>query len=206
MPDEPIQSASTPQSGVSRALAGAELKALWRQVQADDARAFEQVYRACSGLVFGLCLRMTANQAAAEDCTQATFIQAWEKRLSFRGDSQLNTWLHRIAVNAVLGRGRQEGRLREVLDEYAEVTVTEQGYGSLPAGGDRDLERAIAALPERGRQVFVLHAIHGYKHEEVGQMMGIAAGTSKAHYHRSRELLQSTLADGADHHSDGVKQ
>ncbi len=176
----------------------ADLRKLWLNVLEGDQRAFEAVYHACSGAVFGLCLRMTANRATAEDCLQATFIAAWEKRSSFRGDSRLTTWLHRIAVNAVLGRGRTEGRLREVVAEYAaeyaEVTATEELFGT---ASDLDLERAIANLPERSRQVFVLHAIHGYKHEEVAEMMGIASGTSKAHYHRSRELLQATLSDGS---------
>ena len=118
------------------------------------------------------------------------FVQAWVKRGSFRGDARLTTWLHRIAVNEVLGRGRSEGRLQAVVGEYARETddsVTPM------AGADIDLERAIAELPERSRQVFVLHAVHGYKHTEVGEMMGIAPGTSKAHFHRSRELLQERL-------------
>lgn len=172
-----------------------DLGQLWSKVLEGDQKAFESVYKACSGAVHGLCLRMTANKATADDCTQATFVQAWVKRESFRGDSQLKTWLHRIAVNEVLGRGRSEGRLREVLDEYGSLGADTVELSGSP---DMDLERAIAALPERSRQVFVLHAIHGYKHDEVGQMMGIASGTSKAHFHRSRELLQNTLGSSPD--------
>lgn len=162
----------------------ADLVVLWRQVLNNDQRAFEAVYAACSGAVYGLCQRMTANAAAADEATQATFVQAWVKRASFRGDAALNTWLHRIVANEVLGRGRSEARRREVHEDYSDY-----GEGSMVTNNstDVDLERAIAALPERSRQVFVLHAIHGYKHTEVGEMMGIAAGTSKAHYHRSRE-------------------
>ena len=172
-----------------------DLVALWAQVRDDDHLAFESVYAVCSGAIFGLCLRMTANRAAAEDCLQATFIAAWEKRASFRSESRLSTWLHRIAINAVLGRGRSEGRRQEVMDQYSELAPAGQSFSEdlFGAGVDIDLERAIADLPERSRQVFVLHAIHGYKHNEVGEMMGIAAGTSKAHYHRSRELLQASL-------------
>ena len=195
MADDPP---SAPDSGAVDAFkpAAPDLGALWERVLLGDQRAFEGVYNACSGAVYGLCVRMTANKATADDCTQATFLQAWVKRASFRGDSNLKTWLHRIAVNEVLGRGRSEGRLREVLDEYTSVGAADRAFRDSP---DMDLERAIAALPERSRQVFVLHAIHGYKHDEVGKMMGIATGTSKAHFHRSRELLQGSL--GA--HRDG---
>jgi len=103
----------------------------------------------------------------------------------------------------VLGRGRREGRLREVIDEYAQDTpLWTHSDSAEDALLDRELERAIATLPERGRQVFVLHALHGYKHSEVGEMMGIAAGTCKAHYHRSRELLQQHLAQTPNAGSD----
>ena len=199
MADEPPKSVHGAAPGDGQAVA-ADLVTLWQRVLNDDQQAFEAVYAACSGAVYGLCLRMTANTAAADDATQATFVQAWVKRASFRGDAALNTWLHRIAVNEVLGRSRSEARRREVHDEYSDF-----GVGSMATNShaDVDLERAIAALPERSRQVFVLHAIHGYKHTEVGEMMGIAAGTSKAHYHRSREILQSVLASsttgGATH-------
>lgn len=176
--------------GVASSVPGVDLAALWQRVLRNDQRAFESVYRACSGAVYGLCLRMTANTAVADDATQATFVQAWVKRESFRGDAALKTWLHRIAVNEVLGRGRSEGRFREVIDEYGQLEASDAVVNHSP---DMDLERAIAALPERSRQVFVLHAIHGYKHDEVGEMMGIAAGTSKAHFHRSREILQKSL-------------
>ena len=56
-----------------------------------------------------------------------------------------------------------------------------------------DLERAIGALPERARQVFVLYGIYGYGHEDTAAMLGIAVGTSKAHYHRARALLRVAL-------------
>ena len=180
---------------------------LWVRVREGDRAAFELVYRALAGQVFALCLRMTASRACAEDCVQATFIAAWEKRRSFRGDSQLTTWLHRIAINKVLGEGRRDGRRRELLDSYATesqpATAQFTGWGvDRDLDLDRDLEKAISALPERNRQVFVLHAIHGYKHEEVGALLGIASGTSKAHYHRSRQILRTALVPP----STGVQQ
>ena len=69
-----------------------------------DARAFEALYRSHSGKVYGLCLRMTGNAAEAEDCVQEAFIQAWNKLDKFRGEAAFGTWLHRVAVNVVLGR------------------------------------------------------------------------------------------------------
>lgn len=171
------------------------LRGLWRKVRDGDNRAFEQVYRHCVGAVYGLCLRMTANPALAEECTQRTFVKAWRNVEKFRGDSKLTTWLHRIAVNEVLGNGRYENRYRTVVDDFGEDAETRAAFGGSP---DLDLECAIAQLPQRMRQVFILHAVYGYQHNETATMLGIATGTSKAHFHRARQMLQDALGDNHD--------
>ncbi len=159
--------------------------------QRGDTRAFEVLYRRHVDRVYGLCLRMTGNVSDAEDCTQDAFIQAWAKLGKFRGDSAFGTWLHRIAVNSVLGRMRKSKRERERLQLVADTEprrVTTPDSGSL-----RDLSEAIGRLPEGARHVFVLHAVYGYSHEEAGDMLGIAQGTSKAQLHRARRLLTQQL-------------
>ncbi len=170
----------------------AELNRLWRQAREGDDAAFEQVYRATVGVVYGLCLRMTANPAQAEESTQRTFIKAWQHLREYRGDARLSTWLHRIAVNEVLGSGRWERRYRRFVNEFA---VSTDIYQTPNGNSDHDLERAIALLPPRARQVFVLHAVYGYQHDETADLLDIAIGTSKAHYHRARQLLQNALGD-----------
>lgn len=165
--------------------AEADLVELCARARTGENAAFEQLYRATVGTVHGLCLRMTTDHALAEDCTQKTYVRAWQKLHQFRGDSAPTTWLHRIAVNEVLGSFRQERRHRAE-SEVPDVPA--------PDGTpDIDLERAIAQLPERQRQVFVLHGIYGYGHEQAADMLDIAVGTSKAHYHRAREMLRGML-------------
>lgn len=156
-----------------------------------DASAFEALYREHVGKVYGLCLRMTGNASEAEDCTQEAFIQAWRKLGKFRGDSTFATWLHRVAVNAVLGRMRRSRRERDRLQAVGELereTTTRGDSGDL-----EDLQQAVDGLPEGARHVFVLHAVYGYSHEETGEMLGIAAGTSKAQLHRAKRLLAQQL-------------
>ncbi|MEX0975852.1 MAG: RNA polymerase sigma factor [Woeseia sp.] len=161
------------------------------RAQRADVTAFEAIYRAHVDRVHGLCLRMTGNASEAEDCTQEAFIQAWRQLSKFRGDSSLATWLHRIAVNAVLGRmrkaRREQDRIKAVSDAYRETP----SIGD--SGGLRDLEYAMDALPSGARHVFVLHAVYGYSHEETGAMLGIASGTSKAQLHRAKRLLAQQL-------------
>jgi RNA polymerase sigma-70 factor (ECF subfamily) len=163
------------------------------RAQRSDAGAFEQLYRMHVDRVYGLCLRMTGNVSEAEDCVQEAFIQAWNKLDLFRGDSAFSTWLHRIAVNAVLGRMRKSKREQDRM--YAAM---EQASAPLSAGdsGDmRDLSEAVNRLPEGARHVFVLYAVYGYSHEETGAMLDIAPGTSKAQLHRARRLLAQQLTE-----------
>ena len=161
------------------------------RAQQADAKAFESLYRLHTDKVYGLCLRMTGNVAEAEDCTQEAFIQAWNKLDKFRGDSTFGTWMHRIAVNAVLGRMRKSKREKERIQLASEEVLSP---ASINDDGDlRDLSDAVNRLPEGARHVFVLFGVYGYSHEEAGNMLGIAAGTSKAQLHRARRLLAQQL-------------
>ena len=166
-------------------------RTLIRRAQRGDTRAFEALYRMHIDKVYGICLRMTGNVSEAEDCAQEAFIQAWNQLRNFRGDSAYSTWLHRIAVNSVLGRMRKSRREQDRIMAVGEMDrpVLETG----DSGEMRDLSEAVDRLPEGARNVFVLHAIYGYSHEEAGEMLGIATGTSKAQLHRAKLLLAQQL-------------
>ena len=167
-------------------------EAVWiRQAQRSDARAFEALYRLHVGKIYGLCLRMTGNVSEAEDCTQEAFIQAWHKLQKFRGDSAFTTWLHRIAVNTVLGRIRKAKRERDRIQVVADISPAPLATND--TGELRDLSEAVNRLPEGARNVFILHTVYGYTHAEAASMLGIAAGTSKAQLHRARRLLAQQL-------------
>ena len=169
-------------------------EAAWiRQAQRSDARAFEALYRLHIDKIYGLCLRMTGNVSEAEDCAQEAFIQAWNKLTKFRGDSAFATWLHRIAVNTVLGRIRKSKREQDRIQTVADTRPEPLNTGD--TGELRDLVAAVDRLPEGARHVFVLHAVYGYTHDESASMLGIAAGTSKAQLHRARRLLAQQLEE-----------
>ena len=153
---------------------------------------FEDLYRAHSGQVYGLCLRLTGQPSLAEDCTQECFIRAWRALPNFEGRSQISTWLHRIAVNTVFGlRRRRPG------DALREAGALDEAALQLPSGaeapGTIDVEAALSRLPQGARDVVVLVGIYGHSHEEAADMLGIAIGTSKAQLHRGRRLLAQQL-------------
>ena len=157
---------------------------------------FEAFYRLHVARVYALCLRMTGQPALAEDCTQECFISAWKALAGFRGQSSHATWLHRIAVNAVLGqrrRGQSDlARAALPLDELA-CAVSDDSVQASSQAHTQDLESALARLPPGARDVVVLVGLYGHSHEEAAQFLGIAEGTSKAQLHRGRRLLAQYL-------------
>ena len=165
---------------------------LLERARGGDLQAFEGLYRRYVGQIYALCLRMTGEPARAEDCTQEAFIRGWQKLAGFRGESAFGTWLHRIAVNEVLGRQRRDkrrGRHLALVDEDRDETRSVRPQTDKAM----DLDRAIQSLPPGARQVFVLASVYGYSHEEIGKAMSIAVGSSKAQLHRARKLLAERL-------------
>ena len=156
-----------------------------------DQRAFEQLYRTHVDRVYGLCLRMTRNTATAEDCTQQAFIQAWNALPRFEKRSAFGTWLHRIAVNIVLGqrRGAMDVLLTAVPAEAHDTDVVFDTPVEVA-----EMEAAIERLPDGARDVLILSGIYGYSHGETASMLGIAEGTCKAQLHRARQLLRERLS------------
>lgn len=167
--------------------------ALVDRARGGDAAAFADLYRSNYRRVYALTLRLTADPGRAEELTQDAFINAWRRLGDFRGDAQFSTWLHRIAVNTAISHQRRHGPwLAWLRDNPASLPDVSDPR---PADGlALDLESAIARLPERARQVFVLVDVEGYTHEEAGQMLKMAIGTSKAHLFRARALLREILA------------
>lgn len=159
-----------------------------------DRQAFERLYRSHVNRVFAVCARMVHDRTLAEELTQDVFVRAWDKLSLFRGDSAFGTWLHRLAVNVVLNARKSEGRTRSRFEDDGElVDELPQGAAASAPGASIDLEAAIALLPRGAKTVFVLHDVEGYKHEEIGEMLGITAGGSKAQLHRARHLLREAL-------------
>jgi RNA polymerase sigma-70 factor (ECF subfamily) len=156
-----------------------------------DASAFERLYRAHVARVHTLVRRMI-DADEADDVTQDVFIRAWQKLSTFRGESAFGTWLHRLAVNVVLARRKTVGieRGRFIADDEP----LEQATGKRETLElSLDFEEALGQLPEGARQVFVLHDVEGYRHEEIARMLGIVPGTSKSQLHHARMALRRHL-------------
>ena len=152
-----------------------------------DKHAFKQLYQLHHQRVYALCLRLTGQVSLAEEATQDCFVRLWQKLPQFRGESQFSTWLHTLTVNQALSSVKKQRSFwaRFVSNDIDIHQITDE-Y--------EDLDKILLKLPERARIVFVLHALEGYKHEEVASLMAISAGTSKAQYHRAQKLLQQLMS------------
>ncbi|MDQ3799684.1 MAG: RNA polymerase sigma factor [Acidobacteriota bacterium] len=162
-----------------------------------DMKAFEEIYNRHHRRVYSLCLRMLQNTAEAEDLTQEVFIQLYRKIGSFRGDSAFTTWLHRLTVNQVLMHFRKRTVKFEKTTEEGETPVQivpgTENSGKMPIVDKIALENAIAQLPTGYKNVFVLHDVEGYEHEEVARILGCSVGTSKSQLHKARLKMRKLL-------------
>ena len=162
-----------------------------RRAQAGDVDAFEVLYRTHAPAMVALCRRMAGDEAEARELVQDVFVRAWQRLASFRGQSALGTWLHRLAVNTVLEHLR--GRKRDVARfDDEDVDLHGGGFGA-QVDARIDLDAALARLPYGARVAFVLHDIHGYSHEEVAQLTGTAPGTARSQAWRARRALLELL-------------
>jgi RNA polymerase sigma-70 factor (ECF subfamily) len=177
-----------------------------RRAQHGDRAAFEQLYRKHSRRVYALCLRMSGNVSEAEDLTQDSFLMLFRKIQSFRGDSAFSTWLHRVTVNTVLMRFRKAQLPVESLDEACDrdeeglkppLQVGEQDLRLLGVLDRVNLERAINRLAPGCKEMFVLHDVVGYLHEEIAEIAGCSVGNSKSQLHKARIRLREILCDEA---------
>jgi len=169
-------------------------RALIARVQNGDVDAFELIYNEHSGRVYALCLRLLGGeQIAATELMQDVFVRAWKNLGRFRGESAFSSWLHRLAVNAMLENARSDKRrVARVLPMEDTSQIGAFARGDSPELRI-DLERAIARLPAGARTAFVLHDIEGYQHQEIAEQLGVAVGTVKAQLHRAHKLLIQAL-------------
>lgn len=162
-----------------------------------DMVAFEEVYNRHHRRVYAICLRMMKSTSGAEDLTQDVFIQLHRKIGSFRGDSAFTTWLHRLTVNQVLMHFRKRTVKFEKTTEEGETPVQivrgSEKPGKMPVVDKIAIQNAIKQLPNGYRNVFLLHDVEGFEHEEVARILGCSVGTSKSQLHKARLKLRKLL-------------
>ncbi len=173
-----------------------------RQAQEGDAAAFERIYRRYNRRVYGLCLRMTKNQADAEDLTQEAFLQVFRKIHTFRGESAFFSWFHRLSVNIVLMSLRKRKIMEISLENDGDHQEEPGARLPVPGGPDpsltglfdrENLKRALRQMPNGYKRMLVLHDVFGYEHTEIAAALECSVGNSKSQLHKARERMRTLL-------------
>lgn len=158
------------------------------------AGAFEELYRLHAPRLYGLARRLVGPNEA-DDLLQEIFLTAHRKIGQYRGDSALSTWLFRLGTNTCLdhlrSRAARASRVHDALD--GDVDSGNRAGPILGVINRLDLERAIDALPDGARTVFVLHDVEGLEHHDIARLLGISDGTSKSQLHKARMRLRGIL-------------
>ncbi len=158
---------------------------------AGDSHAFERLYRRHVDRIHSLSRRMIGPELA-DEVTQDVFVRVWEKLGSFRGEAAFGTWLHRVAINVILGRRKKLGVRRERFVD-GELALDRLHTNPKRSETKMEFEAALQYLPDGAQQIFVLHDVEGYKHGEIAEMLEISPGTSKSQLHRARMILREHM-------------
>ena len=175
-----------------------------------DSAAFEKLVNERSGEIYGLLYRLTENAEEARDLTQETFLRAFQSINHFRGESDLRTWIYRIAINQARNRWRWWRRRRR--EATVSIDEPEIGGGRLglvatlksPTARDpeqhtlqnereRALQKALSGLRRVYRETVILRDIEGFAYEEIATALDISVGTVKSRLARGRQELRRKL-------------
>lgn len=154
--------------------------------------AQQALYDRYSGKMFALCLRYAKHSAEAEDILQEGFIKVFDKISSFRGDGSFEGWIRRIMIHTAIKYYHKASRKNEAIgwESLPDNPLKPDVYGQLDADQILGL---IQELPEGYRLVFNLHALEGYKHKEIADMLEIGESTSRSQLTKARSMLQNMI-------------
>ena len=183
-----------------------EALARWvSRAQAGDEDAFGELVKAVHGRVFGGIYRMVKDAEDARELAQQTWVKAWQRLGSYKGDAQFFTWVYRIAVNTVLDEGRRAARRKEVsLDEEPgrEPQAAAEWQGPDDGRPDRQLEReeirkafeaALDGLSAEHRMALILREVEGLSYREIAQAMKCRTGTVMSRIFYARRYVQERM-------------
>jgi len=178
------------------------------KLKAGDAAAFETLVDLYSGDIYGLLYRLTQNAEEARDLTQDTLLRVLRSIKGFRGQSELKTWLFRIAINESRNRFRWWKRRRRDQtisldatiggsDTAIHETLSDRSGSPEEAALTHEREYALTAalfeIPEIYRVAVVLCDVEGMSYEETAAALGVGIGTVKSRISRGREELRRRL-------------
>ena len=155
--------------------------------------AQRQLYEHFAETMLGVCYRYTKSLKDAEDVLQEGFVKVFFSLTQYRKEGELGAWIRRIMVNTALNFLKRNQNYRDQMyfpPEHLHPVTDTDPIIELEA---KELTELIRQLPPGYQTIFNLHAIEGYSHVEIGELLGITDGTSRSQYARARNLMISWL-------------
>jgi RNA polymerase sigma factor (sigma-70 family) len=152
-------------------------------------QAQRELYELFAKSMLGICYRYTRSVKDAEDVLQEGFVKVFHNLSQYKNEGELGGWIRRIMVNTALNFLKRNRRYQEEMyftEEYLHPVVDDDPVIRIQA---KELADLIRQLPHGYQVIFNLHAVEGYSHVEIGELLGISDGTSRSQYSRARNLL-----------------
>jgi len=179
------------------------------RAKAGDDEAFAQLMHDNEKRIYNLTLRMTGNPEDAMDLAQEAFLNAWRGLKFFKGDSAFSTWVYRLASNACIDHLRRQKRRQDISvpmpvndEDDSTPDIPDERFQPEQELERQELRRAVAAgleqLSDEHRQVLVMREINGLSYQEIGDILGLEAGTVKSRIARARNSLRKILVESGN--------
>jgi RNA polymerase sigma-70 factor (ECF subfamily) len=169
---------------------------LLEECRAGDVAAFERLYELHGARMKSIAANLLGSVTDAEDAVQDCFLKIYRGVASFRGDARFSTWIYRVLVNSCYDMLRR--RLRRPVEVRPEEERSGDGVERSTPASDHplrlSLEACVKDLDPRRRAAFLLFAVEGFTHREVGDILGVPEGTSKTLFFEAKRKLQRRLA------------
>lgn len=157
--------------------------------------AQKQLYEEFAPAMLGICYRYTKSLQDAEDVLQEGFVRVFKFLGQYNGEGELGAWIRRIMVNTALNYLKKNQRYQhDLLFDKQELSVITREDPEVLLNA-KELAELVRQLPTGYQTIFNLHAIEGFTHVEIGQMLGISENTSRSQYMRARHLLISWITN-----------
>lgn len=183
--------------------------AVVERVRGGDTDAFEALVTAYQKQIYNLTLRYASNPEDAADLTQEAFLRAYRSLGTFRGDSRFSVWLYRLATNVCIDHLRSRGRgsassltVENDEEEPEELDIPDASFEPQKELERRELQRAVheglKALSDYAREIVILRELEGLSYAEIGERLGLEAGTVKSRLFRARKALCDYLRESGN--------
>lgn len=163
-----------------------------------DRRAEYELYKASYSYLMSICIRYTRNADKADEVLNMGFLRILNNLDKYKPEIPFKSWIRRVMINTLINEYKKEKKHYETMlyvEEFYETSSFSEINDAIGKIDSEQIYIMIAKLPPASQQVFNLYFIDGYKHKEIGELLGISEGTSKWHLNSAREKLKKMLEE-----------